>query len=82
MFSTMRSVKAEIVKKGFTSSADRIIRLSPRAAVAEALACQGFVAAVANQPSPKKLRRVERLPASAQGFGVASWRAKEPFRLR
>jgi hypothetical protein len=46
------------------------------------LACQGFVAAVANQPSPKKLRRVERLPASAQGFGVASWRAKEAFRLR
>jgi hypothetical protein len=77
MYSAMRSVRAEIVRKGFTSSADRMIGLSPGAAVAEALACQGFVAAVANQPSRKKLRRVDRLPASAQGFGVARWRAKE-----
>jgi hypothetical protein len=43
MFSTMCSTTAEIVKKGFTSSADRMIGLSPRAAVAKALAGQGFV---------------------------------------
>ena len=43
MYSTMRSVRAGIVKKGFTLSSDGMIGLSPRAAVAEPFACQGFV---------------------------------------
>ena len=39
MFSTMRSVKAEMVKKGLTSSADRIIQPSPRLRRAKERVC-------------------------------------------